>query len=240
MDLYLNAEVQRLRAMVDDLAGMITMTREEMMNRELNMGLDLPAQVDCADVSDHPFKVVPYGFGTEETPLPRVSVNPGVFIAGLHSQGYYDTPTGIGTILIDSAEEEVPTGMVEMPRTTISGIPLSSKTVILFEVDYVRKGCKSGSEPDDPLTIVVADPGDTDIFLKQWYCDGVAFAQSECTESSGRITLLDIAFSSLPASKVYYPIAVVTTGAEGITNIRQIVRSDFREPLSGSLEAYTG
>ena len=185
----------------------------------------------------HPFIVSSAGYGEDE--LPQVSVGSGVFIAGLHAQGYYTTPTGPGTILIDSAEEEVPTGMVEMARTTLSNLPLNSKTAILFEVDYVRKGCKKGSDPDDPLTIAVADPSDTDIFLKQWYCNGVAFAQSECTESSGRITLLDIAFSYLPASKVYYPIAVVTTGAEGITNIRQIVRSDFREPLSGSLEAYT-
>jgi hypothetical protein len=190
---------------------------------------------DDSSVPSHPFKVVPYGV---DGGLPRVSVNPGVFIAGLHAQGYYTTPTGIGTILIDSAEEEVPTGMVEMPRTTISYIPLSSKTVILFEVNYVRKGCKAGATPDDPLTIV-ADPWDTDIFLKQWYCNGVAFAQSACTESAGVITLTDIAFSYLPASKVYYPIAVITTDAVGITDIRQIVRSDFREPLSGSLEAYT-
>jgi hypothetical protein len=206
----------------------------------VSLGADGPtiSAVPSAIAPDtHPFKVVPDG---ADGGLPRVSVNPGVFIAGLHAQGYAATPTGIGTILIDSAEEEVPTGMVEMARTTLSNLPLNSKTAILFEVDYVSKGCKAGSEPDDPLTILVADPGDQDIFLKQWYCNGVAFAQSECTESSGRITLLDIAFSYLPASKVYYPIAVVTTGAEGITNIRQIVRSDFREPLSGSLEAYTG
>ena len=223
--LRLTSEIADLRASIED--------KEEVLPV-----VDVKAVPErwASDVSDHPFKVVPDGV---DGGLPRVSVNPGVFIAGLHSQGYYATPTGIGTILIDSAEEEVPTGMVEMARTTISGIPLSSKTVILFEVDYVLKGCKAGDTPDDPLTVVVADPSDTDIFLKQWYCDGVAFAQSECTESSGRITLLDIAFSYLPASKVYYPIAIVTTGAEGITNIRQIVRSDFREPLSGSLEAYT-
>ena len=81
MDLYLNAEVQRLRAMVDELSAMITMTREEVMNRELNMGLDLPAQVEEAASPPHPFQII-----VESATTFRVNVgilhSPGLALSG--------------------------------------------------------------------------------------------------------------------------------------------------------------
>jgi hypothetical protein len=183
----------------------------------------------------HPFIVSSAGYGVDG--LPQVSVGSGVFIAGLHSRGYYPTPTGIGTIIIDSTTAEMPSGLVEMAKQTVGGIALSAKTAILFSVDYILKGCKQGVTTDDPLTVIIADPGNTNLYFKQWYCDDVDVIKSTCTEAEGSITLSEITFAWTPAFKLYFPIAIVETNATGITSIRQIIRSDFTEPFSGSLEA---
>ena len=123
MDLYLNAEVQRLRAMVDELSAMITMTREEVMNRELNMGLDLPAQVEEAASPPHPFQII-----VESPTTFRVN------------EGWLHMP-GMALFVNDPAEAILQgIGLTSTDITTISGYDTEASINIYLKVDYQLDG----------------------------------------------------------------------------------------------------